>query len=40
VGRIGRAEEIAEAVAYLVSDRAGFTVGANLIIDGGEQRRP
>jgi NAD(P)-dependent dehydrogenase (short-subunit alcohol dehydrogenase family) len=40
VGRMGRPEEIAEAVTYLVSDRAGFTVGANLIIDGGEQRRP
>jgi NAD(P)-dependent dehydrogenase (short-subunit alcohol dehydrogenase family) len=40
VGRIGRAGEIAEAVAYLVSERAAFTVGANLVIDGGEQRRP
>jgi NAD(P)-dependent dehydrogenase (short-subunit alcohol dehydrogenase family) len=40
LGRIGRAEEIAEAVAYLVSDRAGFTVGANLVVDGGGQRRP
>jgi NAD(P)-dependent dehydrogenase (short-subunit alcohol dehydrogenase family) len=40
LGRIGRPEEIADAVAYLVSDRAGFTVGANLLIDGGGQRRP
>ena len=40
LGRIGRPEEIAEAVAYLVSDRAGYVVGANLVIDGGEQTRP
>jgi NAD(P)-dependent dehydrogenase (short-subunit alcohol dehydrogenase family) len=40
VGRIGRPDDIAEAVAYLVSDRAGYIAGANLVIDGGEQRRP
>jgi NAD(P)-dependent dehydrogenase (short-subunit alcohol dehydrogenase family) len=31
--------EIAEAVAYLVSHRAGFIVGANLVIDGDELPR-
>jgi hypothetical protein len=31
---------IAEAVAYLVSDRAGCNIGGNLVIDGGGQRRP
>jgi NAD(P)-dependent dehydrogenase (short-subunit alcohol dehydrogenase family) len=40
LGRIGRPEEIAEAVAYLVSDRAAYVIGANLVIDGGEQKRP
>jgi len=40
LGRIGRPAEIAEAVAYLVSDRAAYVVGANLVIDGGEQVRP
>lgn len=40
IGRIGRPEDIAEAVAYLVSDRASYITGANLVIDGGEQRRP
>jgi NAD(P)-dependent dehydrogenase (short-subunit alcohol dehydrogenase family) len=38
-GHIGRADDIAEAVAYLVSDRASFIIGANLIIDGGELDR-
>jgi NAD(P)-dependent dehydrogenase (short-subunit alcohol dehydrogenase family) len=40
LGRIGLPDEIAEAVAYLVSDRAAYVIGANLVIDGGEQRRP
>jgi NAD(P)-dependent dehydrogenase (short-subunit alcohol dehydrogenase family) len=39
VGHIGRPDDIAEAVAYLVSDRASFIIGANLIIDGGELPR-
>jgi NAD(P)-dependent dehydrogenase (short-subunit alcohol dehydrogenase family) len=39
-GRIGRPNEIAEAVAYLVSDRAAFTIGASLVIDDDERRWP
>lgn len=35
VGRYGRPEEVAAAVAYLVSPRAAFTNGANLVVDGG-----
>ena len=35
VGRYGRPEEVAAAVAYLVSPRAGFTNGVNLVVDGG-----
>ncbi len=35
VGRYGRAEEVAAAVAYLASPRAGFTNGVNLVVDGG-----
>jgi len=35
VGRLGRAEEIAAAVAYLVSDKAGFVTSAHFRIDGG-----
>ncbi len=33
--RIGRAEEIAPGIVYLLSPQASFTHGANLVIDGG-----
>ena len=33
--RFGTGDEIAEAVLYLCSPAAGFTVGADLVIDGG-----
>ena len=36
VGRLGRPEEIAGAVAYLVSDQAGFITGSELSINGGQ----
>jgi len=35
VGRVGRAEDIAAAVAFLAADEAGFVNGANLVVDGG-----
>jgi NAD(P)-dependent dehydrogenase (short-subunit alcohol dehydrogenase family) len=35
LGRIGRVEEVADAVLFLASPRAGFIHGANLRVDGG-----
>ena len=35
VGRIGTPADIAAAVAYLVSDDAGFVTGQVLVVDGG-----
>lgn len=35
MGRVGRAEEVAAAIAFLASPRSGFTTGAMLEIAGG-----
>lgn len=35
VGRFGEPKEIADAVVFLASDESRFTVGSELIIDGG-----
>lgn len=39
VGRVGHTDDIAAAVAYLLSDAAGFITGTELIIDGGMTRK-
>ena len=38
MGRYGRAAEVADTVAFLVSDRAGYITGQNIRVDGGITR--
>lgn len=35
IGRVGKPEEVAEAVVWLCSDAASFVTGHNMMIDGG-----
>ena len=35
IGRLGRVEEVAEAVLWLCSDKASFVIGHSLMVDGG-----
>lgn len=35
-GRIGQPAEVADTIAFLVSDKASFITGAELVVDGGQ----
>jgi NAD(P)-dependent dehydrogenase (short-subunit alcohol dehydrogenase family) len=39
LGRLGSPDDIAEVVALLVSDRANWMTGANILVDGGMTAR-
>jgi NAD(P)-dependent dehydrogenase (short-subunit alcohol dehydrogenase family) len=39
VGRLGTAEEIADAILFLASDRASFFHGSTVVVDGGYSAR-
>jgi len=38
LGRMGRPEEVADAVAFLASERASYITGSIVIVDGGLHR--
>ncbi|MFN0027483.1 MAG: SDR family NAD(P)-dependent oxidoreductase [Acidimicrobiales bacterium] len=40
LGRLGSAEDVANAVVFLVSDLSGWITGASLLVDGGVLAKP
>ena len=40
LGRVGTTADLAEAILFLLSDRAGWITGTELIVDGGLLARP
>jgi len=39
VGKVGKVEDIAETVWFLLSDKAAFITGQNIIVDGGMTKK-
>ena len=40
LGRIGTTQDIADACLFLLSDKASYITGTELIVDGGLMARP
>lgn len=40
LGRMGTTEEVGKAVVALASDQFGFMTGSDVVMDGGEYRKP
>lgn len=40
VRRLGKPEDVASAVAFLMSDEAGFINGTSIVLDGGTMAFP
>lgn len=39
VGRVGKSEDVASLIGYLLGDESGFITGQNFVIDGGMTRK-
>ena len=40
LGRVGRPEDVARVVRFVVSEDAGFVTGQRIVVDGGADASP
>jgi NAD(P)-dependent dehydrogenase (short-subunit alcohol dehydrogenase family) len=40
LGRVGTTQDMADAILFLLSDKASFITGTELIVDGGRSALP